>query len=33
MTNQDNHQNNVVQEIQRIADEAAETLVEIHGVK
>lgn len=30
MTNQDNHQNNVVQEIQRIAEEAAETLVEIH---
>lgn len=30
MTSQDNHQNNVVQEIQRIAAEAAETLVEIH---
>ena len=30
MTYQDNHQNNVVQEIQQIADEAAETLVEIH---
>lgn len=30
MTNQDKHQNNVVQEIQRIAAEAAEILVEIH---
>ena len=29
MTNQDKHTDDVVQEIQRIADEAAETLVEI----
>ena len=30
MTYQDKHTDDVVQEIQRIADEAAETLVEIH---
>jgi len=30
VTHQDNHTDDVVQEIQRIAEEAAETLVEIH---
>ena len=30
MTNQTNHQNNVVQEIQRVANEVADVLIEIH---
>lgn len=30
MTNQDNHQNNVVQDIQRVANEVADVLIDVH---